>query len=727
LQSLRCASLACLTMLLVAGPARGADGERVALAQARLAAVLVDVRVEVLEDPVGAYEPRPPTEALFDQFANQRISLRLPGVRISADGTVLVRDCNLPLHRYGRISLRDSQNRAWTGRVAGVMENHPAILLAPQEEPGTGEFIEFRPASLGPGESFILARPFYVEDHLCAAASIETGYTTAATPPGSDLSVLLWAGDSPGRRFLSPIPTDMALILDLEARPIGLALTGALWRTSDGRTSWAGDELMRDRSIGRDELDLIARVVRSRAQGFVREIEITFRPDSPLNQQLPLEDGKFFAYGVLLDGKGGLLVPSELAGDAIGQIETMAVREGERSLPAEFEGLLAEVGAFLVRAKGIQGAPADLENLPPLSRGRIFFTLSPRRRYGERYDRVDYNRYLDVALGYKERLHPLPQKAMRVGDFIFDAEGRLLGFYALMRQERSDELQAQLEGQSPAQPPGRVYLLSELRDAIRDPAAHIERAVRPRSRREEQRPVWLGVEFQPLDPSLARALRVEEPSRDGARGLLVTLVYPDSPAARLGVEAGDVLLSVVPPSGREFDLSPRGPWRQVLFANQPPGLPQRLWRPRRNYLTEVLGAMGEGTRVTLRLWRAGKTMDIPMTLERAPDDFDTAEEYREPALGMSVKGLTYEVRSVLRLAPDAPGVVVSQVQPGGAAALAQIRPFEIIVAVNDVAVRSPADFARLVRESASAGEVELLVTWLGESRIVRVPLAGAEP
>jgi len=698
-------------------------------AYARLLPALVDVRVEVLEDPAAAYEPRPPAEAFFDRFAQQHVALRLAGACIAADGTVLVRDPNLPLHRYGKVTVRDSRGRAWRARLAGLLENHAAVLFEPERPLQEGlPRIEFEEASLKPGEPFLLARPYYLEDNLCVRLSREIAYGTAAAGPSSDLQVLWWVGDESGRKLTLSIPTGFAVILDAAAHPIGLALDEALWRTRDGRSSWVGRELIRDRRITRDELDLVTGLIRSWARRHVREIEITFRPDSPLNRQLALEDGRLFAYGLLVDGKGRLLVPSELGAEAVAQIESIAVRDGDEARPAEFEGLFSEMGAFLVRAKEIEGEPPDLSG-GGLLRGRIFFTLSPRRRYGERYDKVDYNRFLDMFLGYKERFSPRPQKALRVGDFVLDAEGRLLGFYAPVKPEKRDELHARLERPGPTGPQAnRIYFLSELRDVLREPEPHLERGVEPRSRREEKRPLWLGVEYQPLTPQLARALDAEEPTRDGARGLLVTHVYPGSPAERIGVEAGDILLSIAPaPEGREFDLSPRGPWRKVPFASRPAdGPPQRLWRPRRNYLTEVLRLLGEGTEIALRRWRAGKLSDLPLRLEKAPDDFDTAEEYRDPVLGLAVKALTYEVRSVLRLAPDAPGVVVSQVQPGGSAALAQVRPFEIILAVNDQPVFGPDDFARLVRESASAGEVELLVTWLGQSRIAKLSLAGEE-
>jgi len=53
----------------------------------------------------------------------------------------------------------------------------------------------------------------------------------------------------------------------------------------------------------------------------------------------------------------------------------------------------------------------------------------------------------------------------------------------------------------------------------------------------EVQPVWLGLEFQDLDPSLQQVLRL--PSH--VSGVIVNSVAPDSPASEAGVERGDIV------------------------------------------------------------------------------------------------------------------------------------------------------------------------------------------
>ena len=53
----------------------------------------------------------------------------------------------------------------------------------------------------------------------------------------------------------------------------------------------------------------------------------------------------------------------------------------------------------------------------------------------------------------------------------------------------------------------------------------------------EVQPVWLGLEFQDLDPSLQQVLRLP----DHVSGVIVNSVAPDSPASEAGVERGDIV------------------------------------------------------------------------------------------------------------------------------------------------------------------------------------------
>jgi serine protease Do len=240
-------------------------------------------------------------------------------------------------------------------------------------------------------------------------------------------------------------------------------------------------------------------------------------------------------------------------------------------------------------------------------------------------------------------------------------------------------------------------------------------------RKEEVRLVWAGVEFQPMNAALARALDGESATRGGARGLLVTGVYDRSPAARSGIRVRDVLLSLgLPDTAGEIDLNARPREGDAGKSEERP----RPWRGAYNYLTDILTRIGPGREVQLKVLRDRKEIVVPLALENAPDDFDNADQFNDDLLGLTVRALTYEVRYLLRLPADAPGVVVSEVQPGSKAAVGQIQMYEIISHVNNEPVRTLKDFERLVQAAAATGKVEFLVSNLGVQSIVELNLGG---
>ena len=56
----------------------------------------------------------------------------------------------------------------------------------------------------------------------------------------------------------------------------------------------------------------------------------------------------------------------------------------------------------------------------------------------------------------------------------------------------------------------------------------------------EVHPVWLGLEFQDIEPALRQVLAIPNESR----GALIHRVQPGSPAARAGIRRGDVIIGV---------------------------------------------------------------------------------------------------------------------------------------------------------------------------------------
>jgi S1-C subfamily serine protease len=82
-----------------------------------------------------------------------------------------------------------------------------------------------------------------------------------------------------------------------------------------------------------------------------------------------------------------------------------------------------------------------------------------------------------------------------------------------------------------------------------------------------------------------------------------------------------------------------------------------------------------------------------------------------------VKDLTYEARRFFQMTAADPGVIVSMVEQGEGAAVAGVKPFELIVAVNDEAVHSVGEFEAAI---AAGGELRLSIMRMHLGRLVKI-------
>jgi serine protease Do len=202
---------------------------------------------------------------------------------------------------------------------------------------------------------------------------------------------------------------------------------------------------------------------------------------------------------------------------------------------------------------------------------------------------------------------------------------------------------------------------------------------------------YLGVGIQPVTGDLAGALSI--PPRTG---VVVTDVYPDTPAAAAGMQSGDVIVS---------------------FNGGAIATPQAL------QLAVERSPIGKTLKIEIA--REGKRMELVYTGTESPADFGpTAKnDHRSPKkmerLGIEIAPLDSEIAD--RLGVDAKqGVVITSVLDGGPAAAAGLAPGMVIVEVNRKQVSSPSDFADAVREGLEKSNdgILLLVRTEGGSRFV---------
>lgn len=189
----------------------------------------------------------------------------------------------------------------------------------------------------------------------------------------------------------------------------------------------------------------------------------------------------------------------------------------------------------------------------------------------------------------------------------------------------------------------------------------------------------LGVTVQEVNQSLAESFKLDQPE-----GALVSSVMPGSAAAKAGVQQGDVILKY---NGRPINVS--------------------------GDLPALVGMAKPGDTATLEVWRAGKKLELPATLqgikEAAADNDNASGPSSQAKLGVAVRPLTPEEKQEANLSS---GVVVQQAS--GPAVRSGVEPGDIIIAVNGTAVKSAADLKNLI--SRKNGHVALLIQ-RGEEKI----------
>ena len=193
--------------------------------------------------------------------------------------------------------------------------------------------------------------------------------------------------------------------------------------------------------------------------------------------------------------------------------------------------------------------------------------------------------------------------------------------------------------------------------------------------RRGQRPErgYLGVGLQPLDENIADSLGLPKD-----RGELVRSVVPGEPAAKAGVQQGDVIIRV---AGREVT-----PDETVSY---------------------IIANTTVGSRVPVEIIRDGRRQQLQVQVGQRPTEEELIKQAgggdesegqalgeETPvapgsALGLSLQPLNAQIIRALNLPAGQKGVVITSVDPGSDAAEKGIRRGDVIVSVNRQAVTQP--------------------------------------
>ena len=253
----------------------------------------------------------------------------------------------------------------------------------------------------------------------------------------------------------------------------------------------------------------------------------------------------------------------------------------------------------------------------------------------------------------------------------------------------------------------------------------------PRKFSDRKRVAYFGVEVQSAGLEMARekkAVGYLKASPESAP--LVTEVYPNSPADKLGVKPGDILVSIKHVSAthiQEFlverDYTSEINWveafedkRFVEFASMGEVAP---WSSLESGIKSVVSKFNVGAKVSVSWVSNGELKEGETTLALAPVQFTTAARVRNKELSIAVCDMTQEVRKYFEFGDKAPGVVIAKVKSGGVGAVAGLKPLELIIEVNGEGVTSAKDFQE---KTKGRKELNFTVRRLSNTRVVPIKL-----
>jgi serine protease Do len=195
---------------------------------------------------------------------------------------------------------------------------------------------------------------------------------------------------------------------------------------------------------------------------------------------------------------------------------------------------------------------------------------------------------------------------------------------------------------------------------------------------------WLGVQIQEVTPAIASSLGLH-----GEHGALVAVVSPSSPGAKAGLKQGDVILTF---NGSEVT--------------------------RLRDLPRLVAETAPDTGTKMKVWRNGQTVELQATLGELPNNEQVAsatnggeqdESARADALGMHLAPLTSQLRRELHSGKEVQGVVITQVDPGSAAAEVGLSEGDVVVAIDQQPVNTPEQAAAKLKEAAASPKKSALL------------------
>lgn len=217
---------------------------------------------------------------------------------------------------------------------------------------------------------------------------------------------------------------------------------------------------------------------------------------------------------------------------------------------------------------------------------------------------------------------------------------------------------------------------------------------------------WLGVEIAEVTPEKAKELKLPRPE-----GVIVSDVLPDSPSAKAGLEAKDVILEY---DGQVVEGTVQ--FRR-LVRETPPGRSVAIEVSRNGQNEKLNVQVGNNARsVESRLREALPERNFNFKFSM-PEIFPNMT----PVLGVQAEDVSGQLGTYFHV-PGGEGVLVREVTPGSPAAKSGMKAGDIITHVDGAAIKTVDDLREHLREERQQRNISLTVVRQGSEMKITVTI-----
>ena len=191
---------------------------------------------------------------------------------------------------------------------------------------------------------------------------------------------------------------------------------------------------------------------------------------------------------------------------------------------------------------------------------------------------------------------------------------------------------------------------------------------------------WLGVSTQVLTRDLTSAMKLSVQTK----GVRIAQVYPDTPAHRGGLLAGDLLFRI---DG------------QIIAAN-------------RTEDSEVFRNMIKEYKTDSSIQVSGlrdrKPLDLNITLAKRPPPPNELPKLKDKTFEFTIREISFADRVNARLNKNQSGLIVENVEPAGWAALASLRQGDFLLEIEHQPIKSIEQYKEMIEKQITAQKEKII-------------------